>query len=284
MGAESPRAFRAPFMTQRLIREGAASSRALRASCTSGGGARPARLAGALVLVAALGASMGGVTGCAAPQAMLIKSGLDSLRTEVAEMKMRDSVAYVALDDMRREMAEQRDILLSTRAATGSTTQEMFDQMARLEARLGEVMGRFQRTTERAPVTAGPEGVNVPQIYDQASQDLTQGRYEMALAGFRDIVLRFPTSDLADNAQYGVGECHFALAHFDSASAAYAKVEALSPEGDRVPAALFKLALSREKEGKEAEARKTLEDLVSRFPNSGEAQLARERLGTSRRR
>jgi tol-pal system protein YbgF len=215
---------------------------------------------------------------------MLIKSGLDSLRTEVAIMKMRDSLAYVTLGEVRQEMAEQRDILLSTRAATGSTTRELFDQMERLEARLAEVMGRYQRASERAPAAVGTEGVNVSQIYDQASQDLTQGRYEMALAGFRDIVQKFPTSDLADNAQYGAGECHFALAQFDSASAAYAKVEALAPNGDKVPAALFKLALSREKEGKDTESRQTLEDLVGRFPNSGEAQLARERLGTSRRR
>jgi len=246
---------------------------------------RRARRAAAATGILLLAAAGGGLPGCAAPQAMLLKSGLDSLRTEVAGMRVRDSLAYVMLGDVQREMREQRDILLSTRAASGSTTQELFDQMSRLEARLGEVMGRFQRVTERTTAPpAAATGVDVTQVYDQAAQDLTQGRYEMALQGFRDVVRQAPGAELADNAQYGVGECFFAMAQFDSAAIAYAAVEPLAPEGDKVPSALFKLALSQEKQGRDADARQTLEDLVQRFPNAGEAQLARERLGTARRR
>ena len=58
--------------------------------------------------------------------------------------------------------------------------------------------------------------------------------------------------------------------------------ESLFPQGDKVPAALYKLALSQEKLGQAAAARRTLQDLVKRYPLSGEAQLARERLGTRR--
>lgn len=272
-------------MKARIFRTGTAPRRARRAvwpaGSAAGRGIRRLLAAGGVLLLAAAG---GGLPGCAAPEAMLIKSGLDSLRTEVAGMRVRDSLAYVTLADVQREVQEQRDILLSTRAATGSTTREMMDQMARLESSLNEVMGRFQRVSERTSVPATPGGADATQVYDQAAQDLTQGRYEMALQGFRDVVRQFPTSELADNAQYGVGECFFAMAKFDSAAIAYAMVEALSPQGDKVPAALFKLALSQEKEGQDGAARKTLEDLVKRFPNAGEAQLARERLGTARRR
>ena len=105
----------------------------------------------------------------------------------------------------------------------------------------------------------------------------------MALQGFREFVSRFGTHELADNAQYGVGECFFAEAKFDSAGVEYARVEKDWPQGDKVPAALYKLALCQEKLQKAAESRKTLEDLVKRFPLSGEAQLARERLGSGHR-
>ena len=121
-------------------------------------------------------------------------------------------------------------------------------------------------------------------MYDQAAQDLTQGRYAMALHGFRDFVERYPALELTDNARYGIGECYFAQSQFDSAAIAYAAVDSLHPQGDKVPAALYKLALCNEKLGRAAVARKQLEALVKRFPLSGEAQLARERLGTSRRR
>ena len=223
------------------------------------------------------------VAGCYAPQMLLLKSGLDSLRTVVDTLVVRDSIAYVTLGETRREIASQRDILLSTRATSGSTTQNLFEQMERLEAKLDEVMGRFQQVTQRAS-PAAPSGPDPNQLYDEAAQDLTQGRYAMALRGFREFVQRFPAGELSDNAQYGVGECFFAQSMFDSAAAEYAQVGTSYPTGDRVPAALYKLALSQEKLKQTAEARKTLSDLVQRYPLSGEAQLARERLGASRKR
>lgn len=247
-------------------------------------GARPGRRGVALALAVGLVAvAVGGLDGCAVPPEMLtLRSGLDSLRTVVDTMSVRDSVSMVMLQEMRGELADQRDILLSTRATTGSTTREVYDQMGRLEGKLDEVMNRFQQVTERTP-PATPQAANANQIYDQAAQDLTQGRYTLALQGFRDFVTQFPESDLADNAQYGVGECQFALSRFDSAAVAYAEVDAKYPNGDKVPAALYKLAICQEKLDREAQARVTLEDLVKRFPLSGEAHLARERLGEAKR-
>ncbi|TMQ53444.1 MAG: tol-pal system protein YbgF [Candidatus Eisenbacteria bacterium] len=242
----------------------------------------PPPRAGALLALAALLGCGWALPGCVPPQLLTLRSGLDSLRAVVDTMSVRDSVTYRQVQDMRREVAEQRDILLMTRATTGTTAQEMFQQMERLGGKLDEVMGRFQQINQRNQ--AELSAANANQLYDQAAQDLTQGRYPLALQEFRDFVAHFPTLELSDNAQYGIGECLFAQSKFDSAAVEYAKVEATFPQGDKVPAALYKLALCQEKLGQTAEAKKTLEDLVKRFPLSGEAQLARERLGTARRR
>lgn len=258
---------------------------------------KPGRAAVPLVGLVLLVAAGGLAGGCYPPQLLTIRSGLDSLRTQVDTLMVRDSITYRALLDTRRELAEQRDVLLSTKAATGTTTKQLFDQMSRLDARLEEVGARFQQWNARQPAGAGGSstapppaggtsapppatgGIDANALYDQAALDLTQGRYTMALEGFREFVRRFPTAELADNAQYGIGECFFAQAKFDSAAAEYAKVETGWPQGDRIPAALYKLALCQEKLQQNAASRKTLEDLVKRYPLSGEAQLARERLG-----
>ena len=239
--------------------------------------ARVAAAVGGLAATAAL-------PGCYAPQLVTLRSGLDSLRTVVDTMSVRDSVALALLSETRREMAEQRDILLSTRATTGTTTQELFEQMGRLEGKLDEVMGKFQSVTQRSSTPAAPGSGDPNQLYDQAAQDLTQGRYALALQGFRDFLQRYPQVELSDNAQYGIGESFFAQSAFDSAAVEYSRVEDRYPKGDRVPAALYKLGLSQERLKKNAEAKKTFEDLVKRFPSSGEAQLARERLGGGTRR
>jgi len=109
--------------------------------------------------------------------------------------------------------------------------------------------------------------------------DLTQGRYAMALTGYRNFLTKNPDADLADNAQYGAGECFFAQARFDSALVEYKQVGTRWPSGDRAPAALYKVGLCQERLGRKDEAKQTFEDLVKRFPQSGEAQLARDRIG-----
>jgi tol-pal system protein YbgF len=252
-----------------------------RRACAAGipvGRRRRASRGLAVLAAAALAAPVGG---CYAPQMGLLKSGLDSLRTVVDTLVVRDSIAYATIAEIRREIAGQRDVLLSTRASSGSSTQEVFEQMGRLEGKLDEVMGRMQQQRPAPP--AQPSGPDQNQLYDEAAQDLTQGRYSMALSGFRDFVRRFPSGDLTDNAQYGIGECFFAQSMFDSAATEYALVGNNYPAGDRVPAALYKLALSQEKLKQTAEAKKTLNDLVKRYPLSGEAQLARERLASRKR-
>lgn len=280
---------------------------------------RRGRVASA-AFAAALLVAAGFVPGCYTTQLGLLRSGLDSLRAQVDTMTVRDSVTYTVIASTRRELAEQRDLLLSTRATSGSTMQEMFDNMSRLEGKLDDVMHRFSDWSARAassaaasavppassgpvvgvptsagtpgstpgaastaPVTPPPAVADPTQLYDQATRDLTEGRYPMALQGYRDFLAHYPNVEMADNAQYGLAECFFAQAAFDSASVEYAKVGQRWPKGDRAAAALYKLGLCQERLGRAADSRRTFQDLVARFPSSGEAGLARERLGASRR-
>jgi tol-pal system protein YbgF len=260
---------------------------------------RPGRIAAAAVVAAALLSP-----GCYTTQLGLLRSGLDSLRVQVDTMKARDEIAYQVLADTRHDLTAQRDLLLSTRANSGSTMQEMFDHMSRLEGKLDDVMHRFGEYASRSntsssaqpPSTTGPVspgtatgpppatgGQDPTQLYDQATRDLTEGRYPLALQGYRDFLARYPNVDLADNAQYGLAECFFAQAAFDSAAVAYAQVGSRWPKGDRAAAALYKLGLCQERLGRAADARRTFQELISRFPTAGEAGLARERLGSTRR-
>lgn len=268
------------------------------------------RGAGALAALVLL-ASSALTPGCYTSQLGLLRSGLDSLRTQIDTMRANDEVAARLLADTRREVGEQRDLILSSQARQASTQRDLADLMSRLDGRLDEITSRVTRASERAgssaprtttappaegPGTAPPGATASPpassgtaagpspsQLFDLATRDLTEGRYPLALQGYRDFLGRFADTELADNAQYGVGECFFAQAAFDSAAVEYAKVGERWPQGDRAPAALYKLALSQERLGRTSEARKSFEDLVKRFPASSEAGLARDRIGAARR-
>jgi tol-pal system protein YbgF len=137
-------------------------------------------------------------------------------------------------------------------------------------------------TPPAASTPASPAGggvrVDPTAAYDQAVVDFTQGRFPLALAEFRGFVREYRTSDLADNAQYGVGESFYAQGQYDSAAVEYRAVVDSWPEGDKVPAALYKLGVTYQKMNRSAEARATYRMLVDKHPRAGEARLAEERL------
>ena len=136
-------------------------------------------------------------------------------------------------------------------------------------------------------------GALTPQdIYQAAYIDFSKGSYPLAIAGFREFVRRFPDHELADNAQYWIGEAELGLSRgyanqgqADKASEAlehavqeFRKVVANYPRGDKTPAALYKEALALLELKQPALAKARLQYLVENFPQAEETPLARERL------
>ncbi len=268
-------------------------------------GRRRVRAAAACVLAALV------LTGCYSNRFKRIESSievqqwrLDSLRTE------HDRTAL----EVKETRAKLDDAIRSLRAGNETSAVEMVQRLEQLEGRLQEIdtqitdlAGRVRTrslgldttatpssalpsggsTTPGASPSSGPTGsipgpgevrVDPTAAYDQAVQDFTQGRFDRALAEFRSFVATYPASDLADNAQYGVGESFYALSSYDSAAVEYRRVVDVYPNADKVPAALYKLGITYQKTNRSAEARTTYRTLTEKYPRSGEARLAEERL------
>jgi len=115
-------------------------------------------------------------------------------------------------------------------------------------------------------------------LYDAAYQDLTRGNHGLALLGFQEVIAKFGDSELADNAQYWIGESYYAQKDFKQALAEFQKTAQLYPQGDKLPAALLKSALCLQQLGDKPAARSALQSLMDRFPASEEARLARTKI------
>ena len=142
----------------------------------------------------------------------------------------------------------------------------------------------------RPPAPAG--GLQAQDVYQASYIDFSKGSYALAVAGFREFLRRYPDHELADNAQYWIGEAHFSISRghanagqpdkakeeLERAVQEFRKVIANYPRGDKAPTALYKeaLALLELKQPGVAQAR--LQYLVDNFPQAEEAPLARERL------
>jgi TolA-binding protein len=150
------------------------------------------------------------------------------------------------------------------------------------------------------PATARPTtgAMQAQDLYQAAYIDFSKGNYPLAITGFKEFLRRHPDDELADNAQYWIGEAYLSLARgfgdggqadkesqsLQQAVQEFRRVVADHPRGDKAPTALYKeaLALIQLKQPQVAQSR--LQYLVDNFPQAEETPLARERLAALKQR
>jgi tol-pal system protein YbgF len=129
-----------------------------------------------------------------------------------------------------------------------------------------------------APPLAATTAAGEQATYDAAFTALKGAEYPKAIANFKGFLATYPSSPLASNAQYWLGEAYYVTRAYDEAITAFRKVMTDWPESRKAPDALVKIGFTQSALGRNAEARATLEDVTRRFPGSEAAQLASERL------
>ena len=125
-------------------------------------------------------------------------------------------------------------------------------------------------------------GVSPQRMYDQAWADYTTGQWALAVQGFEAYISAFPRSELADDAQFYIGQTHYADGRYREAASAFEGVVMNYPDGDAVAEALYKRGLALDRLGEAELARQAFEQVVRNHPDhnmSNLAQQALDRLG-----
>jgi tol-pal system protein YbgF len=115
-------------------------------------------------------------------------------------------------------------------------------------------------------------------VYGQAFDALKAGSYTTAITGFRDFLRNYPSSSLAENAQYWLGEAYYVNHEYDAATGAFRTVLKKWPDSRKAPDALLKLGLTQYEQKQYGPARATLEEVTKKYPGTDSARLAGERL------
>jgi TolA-binding protein len=79
-------------------------------------------------------------------------------------------------------------------------------------------------------------------LYRRSYEALRQGQHDGAVDGFREFLRRYATHDLADNAQYWLGECYYDSKDFPAAVREFRRVVERFPHGNKVPDACSRSA------------------------------------------
>jgi tol-pal system protein YbgF len=130
-----------------------------------------------------------------------------------------------------------------------------------------------------SPVAGASGGTAIGvDLYRLGYGDYAKGNYDLALAELQDFVRLNPADDLADDSQYLIGEVYFSQQKYPEAVAAYDRLLSEHAGGDKVAAAYLKKGLALLEMNRTADAVIQLQHVVSAYPKSEEARLARERL------
>jgi len=136
--------------------------------------------------------------------------------------------------------------------------------------------------SDATPSDATPSDRDLQAVYDQGYTLFHQKRYRDAEARFASFLARSPHSDLADNAQFWIGECRYARGEYANALSAFAAVVDRYPDGNKVPDAMVKAGKTLEATGDLEGARSTYLEVQARFPGTAAAVTAEERLAAMR--
>jgi len=173
----------------------------------------------------------------------------------------------------------QEDMMRAGIADLKTRVEELEKSIKEVKAYLGLVPG-FEH---KGPATGEEKTVQPPVSpekarYEHSLSVYKAGKLEEAIGNFKEFIKIFPKSDLADNAQFWIGECYMGLKQYEQAILAYQQVIKRYPKGNKVPNAMLRQALAFQAINDATSAKLLLKKIIKNYPNSNEANIAKTKL------
>lgn len=103
--------------------------------------------------------------------------------------------------------------------------------------------------------------------YDEARTEFEAHNYKAAIQYFESLLANSASHSLSDNAQYWIGECHYALRQYDAAIIDFEKVSTFT-NSNKKDDAQFKLGVCYLRKGNKTKAMEEFGRLQSDYPKS----------------
>ena len=255
------------------------------------------QLAGRAALVAVLLCAAGPVAHAALFDDEQARARIEALRKQTAatqqavderlariETEVRDRRALVDLasqiDALKADLARMRgqiEVLLNQSETSEKRQKDLYldiDTRLRKLEKDKEVAAAAAAT----PPADAPPSPEETKAYEAALNQFKLGSYPLAVSALQGMLVTYPNSKLAPNAQYWIGMAHAAQRDYKNAILAQQKVITVWPNDAKAPDAMLNIANSQEALGDRRGAQKTFEGLLEKYPTSQAAASAKQRL------
>ena len=246
-------------------------------------------------LTRALGAAFAAVValgGCTT------RADFERLKDDVGEMRAHVADLQVSVDSLMRKVDT-----VNESAGAGGRQRQLEERLRQTDHKLAELENRMAMGGVPTPPAFGEGGPSptavarvpgseaaslnlprelqsaaLPESFRRALQLQRDGQAAQAIQAFRDFLRANPKSPMAGNAQYWVGEAYFAQGDYNRSVIELNEVLVKYPQNDRLPGVLLALASAFEQQGDRLDAKLVLQKLISEYPKSEEAEIARRKL------
>ena len=148
-----------------------------------------------------------------------------------------------------------------------------------LPAQSNPPAGRLRRAPGAAPTTAAPPVPDADSLYTQGLSYYNGGQYDLSIQAFQDYLKYYKDTDRASNAQFYIGECYYSQGDYNHAIEAYDLCSGKISYGKQSRRRAVEKGLLRcWRWTKKRRASANCARVIQRFPDSHEADLARQRL------
>jgi tol-pal system protein YbgF len=206
---------------------------------------------------------------------------IEQLKADLAKVRGQIEVIGYELESTQKR---QRDFYvdLDTRLRKQETgLQEVSGKLSTLQAEAAKAADQAAErlaATTRPPVASEPDAASEAKDYEAALTLLKAAKYREAAAALQAFIKNYPNSTSQASANYWAASAFYQAREPLRAADFYERVAARWPEDARAPDALLGLANCEQDQGEPRAARKTLEHLIAKYPNSNAAQIARQQL------
>lgn len=217
---------------------------------------------------------------------------------QIEELKKQQKTMYTDFDDRLQAIENKSDTNQPSSAPESATPSDSgaavesptppVGQQAKPESKLEEPAATDNEAVKPAvpAIASSPasETGTVSEVekqdYQQAYDNLRNGKTAEAITEFNSYLTNHPSSGYASNAQYWLGEAYRVNLDNTSARDAFNQVIEKYPSSAKVPDALFKLGVIEVEEKNPEKAREIFTRITNEFANSKAAALAQKKLQT----
>jgi tol-pal system protein YbgF len=200
------------------------------------------------------------------------QSDVDYLKKEVSKLQIK----FKTLEAKQAEMYSKYEENLVDTDVSSASIQELYKKTSKIAQDLKdlEVVVKNQKSSSDSS-----KSMQLPsQMYENAYNDFLLGKYEVAIVGFKSLLKQYKDHDLAEQAQYYIGESLYSQTKYSEAYEEYKKVEENYSSSKLIPASRLKMALCLELLNKKNDAVIILQTILTDYPKTAEAFTAKEKI------